>query len=308
MLSTQETSSRLRVVNSDISVCVIGSGAIGSLHIENLRIFGISNIIIVDPFYNSLPSLQEVDLATVDAVLVCTPTHTHAEIIQTINATHPKLPILCEKPFSYSTLSTEKVLQMTNDTVSVAFVERFSQPFQQVFSWYKKQHSPVNMSFTRRARRPISGHWMLDKSLAGSDILLDLGIHDIDAVIHMTQVLPVALKNHTHNSLTERLTLEFANKDEATLSIGWDIPDSHPFGVENTITMQSDNSSLVYNSNTDTLIIDNVKKQVLPRFEHAYSAELKAFLNHDTTNFPSNTELLLTMRCAEMIQNERNHA
>jgi predicted dehydrogenase len=291
------------------SVCVFGSGAIGSVHIQNLKSLGVKNIIVVDPAKKNLPSPSSIDFSVINAVLICTPTHTHTDIIRLVRSKKTNMPILCEKPLSHSYQSTKSILSEAPGVLSVAFVERFNRSITKLFSWYKKQTGPVKMSFKRRTKRPTENHWMLNSELPGSDILLDLGIHDIDIVLHMTGQAPVKITNHKSDLLSEQFSLGFPNLDEAVLGIFWDLEDDHPSGIENIISMESKKSKIFLDSNTNSVTIDGKEEYYSPRFEHAYTAEIVEFMNSigsgRSNNFPSDTELLVASRCVEQIQKGR---
>lgn len=99
---------------------VIGVGRIGAYHAETLRdLHGVDTVVITDPdparladvgAALNLQTAPDVDtlLGTVDAVLIASPTSSHAELIG--RGADAGLPMFCEKPISLDLASTRDVV------------------------------------------------------------------------------------------------------------------------------------------------------------------------------------------------------
>ncbi len=178
-----------------INFGVIGVGRIGKIHIENLtnQINGAEVIAASDIFKTELEKVtQQFNIANafsdykdilnrsdVDAIVVCSPTDTHYQILLDAAATGKH--IFCEKPID---LSLEKI-QNINDAVEkngVKFMVGFNRRFDPNFS---KVHEVVNagkigephvLRITSRDPAPPPAEYIK----ASGGLFLDMTIHDFD--------------------------------------------------------------------------------------------------------------------------------
>ena len=100
--------------SSIINIGLIGLGRIGKMHATNLHknlpMFNLKKVADPDPDLNFINNLDNIEYSvntgdiisdqTIDAVVICSPTPTHYDIIKkcALNKKH----IFCEKPISFS--------------------------------------------------------------------------------------------------------------------------------------------------------------------------------------------------------------
>lgn len=179
-----------------VSVCILGAGFMAETHCQGYaRVDDAEVTAVVSPnsaaefvVEQDLDATAYADLesalseADVDAVDVCTPTHTHREYVE--RAVEAGLPVLCEKPLAPTLEDAEAVRQTVADAdlpVMVAQVLRF---FPQ-YAAAKEQVDAgrIGRPGVARARRlsplPDWADWYADRDASGG-VFLDLAIHDFD--------------------------------------------------------------------------------------------------------------------------------
>ncbi|MDE0758178.1 MAG: Gfo/Idh/MocA family oxidoreductase, partial [Pseudomonadales bacterium] len=108
---------------------IVGTGNIGSQHIQLLLSGKIKGAVLAATASRSAPALQTgvphfkdyremFDNADIDAVLIATPTMNHAEMAQ--QAIERGLPIMMEKPLAMSVLQAEMLLALVPDKLQFA--------------------------------------------------------------------------------------------------------------------------------------------------------------------------------------------
>lgn len=178
-----------------LRVGLLGIGRIGKIHAENLaaRIPGVELKVLADVFPDELKAVAErlgvsetvsdyrqvINSPEIDAVVICTPTNTHYEIILEAAAAHKH--IFCEKPLE---LSIEKIITI-NQTVKkhgvqlmVGFNRRFDPNFSKVREMIKsgKIGQAQILRITSRDPAPPPENYLR----ASGGIFLDMTIHDFD--------------------------------------------------------------------------------------------------------------------------------
>ncbi|MEU1392926.1 MULTISPECIES: Gfo/Idh/MocA family oxidoreductase [unclassified Nonomuraea] len=105
-------------------VGLLGLGRIGALHAANLAAHPlVDELIVADPVRTS-PYGRPGDPFDADAVVIATPTSTHAELL--IRACELGVPVLCEKPAAGTVAETVKVLEASvGRRVCIGFQRRF---------------------------------------------------------------------------------------------------------------------------------------------------------------------------------------
>ncbi|WP_043631444.1 Gfo/Idh/MocA family protein [Nonomuraea candida] len=105
-------------------VGLLGLGRIGAFHAATLAAHPlVDELIVADPVRTS-PHGRPGDPFQADAVVIATPTGTHAELI--IKACDRGIPAFCEKPVASTVAETVKVLQTAaGNRVQVGFQRRF---------------------------------------------------------------------------------------------------------------------------------------------------------------------------------------
>jgi myo-inositol 2-dehydrogenase/D-chiro-inositol 1-dehydrogenase len=190
---------------------VLGVGRIGKIHIENLvnwitgaEVVALSDVVpeelaaVATKFGISKTFLdyrQVLDLPDVEAVVVCTPTNTHAQMV--LDAAARGKQIFCEKP---TELSLERIAAI-NEAVEkagvrlmVGFNRRFDLNFLKVHETIKagKIGVPHILRITSRDPAPPPENYIR----ASGGIFLDMTIHDFDMARYLmgSEVLEVYAK------------------------------------------------------------------------------------------------------------------
>ncbi len=174
---------------------VIGAGRIGKIHIENLKhripgsdVFAISDIYeeelgkVADQFnidFRTTNYHEILNNKSVDAVVICSPTDTHAQIIQ--DAAEAKKHIFCEKPIDLMLERIRKTIEVVEQNgvkLQVGFNRRFDPNFKKVhdISRSGKIGQPHILKITSRDPAPPPAEYI---SVSGG-IFLDMSIHDFD--------------------------------------------------------------------------------------------------------------------------------
>ncbi|MBN2545003.1 MAG: Gfo/Idh/MocA family oxidoreductase [Spirochaetes bacterium] len=137
---------------------------------------------IVDDDYFTL--LKRVDI---DAVSICTPTYTHADIIE--NAVLQNKHILCEKPVAMNSHETKKIIK-TMEGYKKKFMVMFNNRYRDENIWIKKRIEEGAVGDIKlidiqwlRTKRLMNKQWLFKKDKSGGGVLRDLGVHLIDLVL-----------------------------------------------------------------------------------------------------------------------------
>ncbi|WP_207592794.1 Gfo/Idh/MocA family oxidoreductase [Halomontanus rarus] len=127
-------------------------------------------------------AVEMYDDASIDAVDVCTPTHTHRELVEP--AVERGLDVLCEKPIERTLADAEAMADAAGDA-GVTFMPGHTLRF---FPEYAKAReriregdigSPGNARLFRQSPFAEPDTWFHDEEKSGG-VLLDLAIHDFD--------------------------------------------------------------------------------------------------------------------------------
>ena len=300
----------------------MGVGAIGGLHLEAYRRHGTKitlGTVEMDSQKNKRLT-QEVDhvyRVLEDAVAhsydlfdICLPTFLHFEAIEKILSTTSS-QILCEKPLVLNITELQKLKKQfptLSDRVNCAFVERFNEPFYLAKQWSEKQRGPFSIILERRTKKPVYAEWSGDVS-RGGDVMLDLGIHDIDAACWWTNSVIDKIEKHTVSGDTESVSIIMADGSTVKIITGWDLPQEASTGIVNTFRIvASNNSSFSYNADDEKVSYDGGEHHVIPRFPSAYYSEIDTFLGipmKHSGGFPTLNEIENTMITLSKIQEDR---
>lgn len=180
---------------SKVKVGVIGAGRIGKIHTENLvrNVPDAEVIIIADPLVNETEEwakefgiervvsdpYEVIANPDVDAVAICSPTNTHADLI--IASAKAGKDIFCEKPIDLDlkkTIEALKVVEETGVKLQIGFNRRFDHNFRKIKKLIEdgKLGSVHIVNITSRDPNPPSIEYV--KSSGG--IFMDMTIHDFD--------------------------------------------------------------------------------------------------------------------------------
>jgi myo-inositol 2-dehydrogenase/D-chiro-inositol 1-dehydrogenase len=181
--------------NGNLRFGVLGVGRIGNVHIENLvnRIPGTEVAALSDVLPEELARVKAkfdvpmayldykevLKLPDVDAVVICTPTNTHCQVI--LDAAAAGKHIFCEKPID---LCIEKIKRINEEVqkcgiqLMVGFNRRFDPNFLKVHEMVKsgKVGVPHVLKITSRDPSPPPENYLR----ASGGLFLDMTIHDFD--------------------------------------------------------------------------------------------------------------------------------
>ncbi len=183
-----------------INIAVIGAGRIGKLHGQHLA----TSIVGAE-----LTSIADIDLAAakesaarfniplavadyheilgdpdIEAVAICSPTHTHAQIIQ--EAAKAGKHIFCEKPIDHDLKKIDQALKAVEKAgvmLMIGFNRRFDPSFRKLREMIAEGEigTPHILRITSRDPAPPSMEYL---SQSGG-IFLDMTIHDFDMANYM---------------------------------------------------------------------------------------------------------------------------
>ena len=176
-----------------VKFSVAGLGRIGKIHLENLlQMENVEVVAVMDPMEEcrkyahekKIPHIagtfQELlAIAPVDAVVICSPTDTHADYVEM--AAKAGIHIFCEKPLDLSMQRVVQVLEVVdkaNIKLMLGFNRRFDKEFKRVHDLVKEgavgQPHLVKITSRDPGAPPVS----YIKQSGG--LFLDMTIHDFD--------------------------------------------------------------------------------------------------------------------------------
>jgi predicted dehydrogenase len=167
------------------------------------------------------------------AVSICTPPHTHAEIA--VNAAESKKHIICEKPMALKLGDAEAMIEAAernNVVLMVSFPFRFDPSFQQLHKLIQRgvigKPFMVHAVFGNRGPRSYSDfYWDTEK---GGGVIQDIGVHHVDLLRwlmgEISDVTSITWKSRSDLSVEDNaiLSLTFEKGALGTLSLSWTYP------------------------------------------------------------------------------------
>ena len=182
-----------------MNVCLVGAGLQGRRRAAALCQFADDRLVAVTD--TNLTAAQEiaaqfgcpsterweeaVDNPEVEAVLVCTPPHLHAEIVGA--AIERRRHVLCEKPLAHNLEAGRSLMAAAREggvTVKCGFNYRHHPGIRQAHSWV--QEGLVGELMYVRCRHGIGGRpgyereWRAQPEISGGGQLMDQGLHVLD--------------------------------------------------------------------------------------------------------------------------------
>ncbi|MEY4529287.1 MAG: hypothetical protein RLZZ156_8 [Deinococcota bacterium] len=290
-------------------VALLGCGRMGIEHARTL--IGISNakvVAVADPFEASRAAAKaltraEYDFANpedaihapgVDAVLIVTPTPTHATLIET--AARAGKAIFCEKPVALELNRTKSALEVVQKA-GVPFQIGFNRRYDPAFIVAKQKLLNGELGTIRQFRAvgrdpaPPSLEYL---SMSGGQFL-DQAVHDLDIARHLVgEVEEVMVWGTAHNpdiaalndSDTTTTMLRFVNgaigviENSRTSTYGYDIT-TEIFGTNGKLVLDATPKTPIWQygqnaSGAGQLSADHYNF-FMDRFKEAYKLELEAF-------------------------------
>ena len=174
-----------------LKIAVIGAGRIGAIHAANVAAHPKCQLTwVCDPVpgaaeklnlgvKTSLNADEAINAPDVDAVIICSPTPTHVDLI--LAATAAGKPVLCEKPVDLDlarALSCLEEVESRKGTVMIGFNRRFDPSFAEVHSRVANGEIGNLEQLTIISRDPSAPPPSYVASSGG--IFRDMTIHDFD--------------------------------------------------------------------------------------------------------------------------------
>lgn len=295
-----------------IRIGLIGAGRMGKVFANTLA-FGVSEVKLVavaDPGEAILNEVRDryhipdayrdyrqlLDSKEVDAVVIASPTSTHAEVVMAAAAAGKD--IFCEKPLSQSVAECDQAIQAVKNAgvkLQLGFMRRYDPS-------YRMAHQkildgaigkPVMFKSTSRDPRRTSLEFARRENSGG--MIVDMGVHDFDLArwLMFSEVERVSSEGGclAFPELSEAgdidnavINLRFVNGAVGNIDIsrnavyGYDIR-SEVLGTEGSLWIG-------YLQQTPTLVLNRqgVTHDTVPyfmeRFATAYAEEIRVFVNH----------------------------
>lgn len=176
--------------NKSLRVGLIGLGRMGQNHLRVLSLLkGVELAFVADADLAvaqrfgaqfDVPGVSDVDpvLASADAVVICTPTVTHADYIRMVAGKVRN--IFVEKPLADTLEEASRVARFAAEkglNVQVGFIERFNPAVQSLKQVLDKSERVISIDFTRTNK--------LSARITDVDVVTDLMIHDIDLALYL---------------------------------------------------------------------------------------------------------------------------
>lgn len=291
-----------------ITIGIIGGGRIGRLHAENLFKMAHVNVKAMSDIYTeALTSWQTdkpVEYITADyhelledpeieAVLVCTSTSTHAEII--IAAAEAGKHIFCEKPISFDLTGTKEVLEAVkkyNVAFQVGFMRRFDHNFRRLYECVEAGEvgDPQMVKITSRDPEPspreyvmYSGGMPFDMTIHDYDMARFISGSEVEEVYVQGAVLVDNMFAECADIDTAITTLKFKNgalgviDNSRKAAYGYD-QRVEVFGSNGMATADNDYHHTVEVSSGAGIYKDKPKYFFLDRYKKAFETEMEAFV------------------------------
>ncbi len=314
-------------------VALLGCGRMGIEHARTL--IGIANarvVAVADPFEPARLAAKaltraDLDFANpedaitapgVDAVLIVTPTPTHAPLIEA--AARAGKAIFCEKPVALELNRTKAALEVVTKAgvpFQIGFNRRFDPPF--ALAKQKLEHGELGTirQFRAVGRDPAPPSLEYLKISGGQ--FIDQAVHDLDiARFFVGEVEEVMVWGTAHNpdiaalgdSDTTTTMLKFKNgavgviENSRTSAYGYDVT-TEIFGTNGKICLDATPKTPLWqygqNTNGVGMLHADHYDFFMDRFAQAYKLELEAFfksLETGTNPNPSASDALESLRLA----------
>src|SRR5690606_24698738 len=215
-----------------IRVAVLGYGHLGKWHCQKVEAHSndVEFVAIVEKFpagqdaaKTNHPKVKVVAdikdvIHEIDAAFVITPTSTHFELVKYLldNNKH----VFCEKPLCSNDEEANKLREIASGkdlVIQVGHSERFHEAWEKLRPKFQNLKSPYTVRINRVA--PFKGR------ATDVDVVQDLGIHDLDLVLHLFKDKPVSvdatgIKIRTKNWDHATIKVALQNGSEAIVVVG----------------------------------------------------------------------------------------
>lgn len=290
-----------------VSVGLIGAGRIGDVHAGTLTAHPkVESLIVADcdaGLATELAARYGVKAASsvdelferVEAVVIASPTDTHVDYL--LRAAEEGVPAFCEKPIALDLDSTDQAISAVNEAgiaVQMGFMRRFDPGYRtahELVSSGNMGEVTLVRTYTHDTAPPHESY--IPRS---GGVFKDMLIHDIDVLRFVTGAEPVEVIATGSNRVMEvfaryddlatvAVTMHMDDGSLAILSgsrqnpVGYDIR-MEVFGTEDSIAVGLDSHTPIRSVEPDVPPpAEPVTTGWLERFEHAYRAEMDAFVD-----------------------------
>ncbi len=288
-----------------ITIGVIGAGRIGKLHADNLLAMpGVRLKSVADPYLNPddwsgrgvAPTLEPADMFNdpeVEAVLICSPTPTHAEFTEI--AANAGKHVFCEKPIALDPDRVRKTLEVVEKAgvkLQVGFNRRFDPTFARVRQAVVDGEIGTVHLVKIIARDPSppapeyvadSGGMFLDMTIHDFDMVRFLSGSEVDEVHAFGAVLVDPAIGAAGDVDTAVVTLKLANGALAVIEnsrkavFGYD-QRLEVFGSEGGVEASNELPCQVKLRTAAGIRAENPLYFFLERYQRSFVAELEAFI------------------------------
>jgi myo-inositol 2-dehydrogenase/D-chiro-inositol 1-dehydrogenase len=292
-----------------INIGVIGAGRIGRLHAENLayRIPEANLVAVSDIFAEAAESIAAelgipaayqdhrpiLEDESIDAVLICSSTDTHAEFIEEAAAAGKH--IFCEKPIALELEAIDRALAAVDQArvkLQVGFNRRFDPNFRRVREVVAAGQvgTPHLLRITSRDPEPppieyvkVSGGIFLDMTIHDFDMARFLMADEVEEIYAAGGVMVDPAIGEAGDIDTTIITLHFANGALGAI----DNSRQAVYGYDQRVEVFGSDGVVVVSNNTpDTAVVADATgvHGSLPlfffveRYTESYIAEMKAFV------------------------------
>lgn len=297
-------------MDNKIKVGIIGAGRIGKLHAENI-VFNIKEAevkaiadIYVDKIRDWAYGLGVKNVCSdykeilndpeIDAVMVCSSTDTHAQII--IESAKAGKHIFCEKPIDFDVDRIHQALDAVDKAgvkLQIGFNRRFDHNFKKVHDLVRegKIGEPHIIKITSRDPAPppieyvrVSGGLFLDMTIHDFDMARYLSGSEVVEVYTNAAVLVDPDIGKEGDVDTAIITLKFANGalgviDNSRKAVyGYD-QRVEVFGSKGCITVSNDTPTSAVLSTEYGVLSDKPKYFFLERYKDSFIEEVKEFFD-----------------------------
>lgn len=174
--------------NKTVKIALLGVGKMGQNHLRNLAMMKQVEIAFIYDFdkvaceklskqYGVKVSEDlDVDLQTVDGVVIVTPTFTHADYIKQVSKYVKN--IFVEKPLTDTLESSKEIVALAKKldlNIQIGFIERYNSAVAALKKVIKNSNHIINIDFSRTNK--------VSSRITDVDVVIDLMIHDIDLAL-----------------------------------------------------------------------------------------------------------------------------
>ena len=290
---------------------IIGAGRIGKVHVESIctKIPGARVKTLADPFMNAeteeWASGMGVERTTkdykeilndseIEAVLICTPTDTHAHITQ--EAAKAGKHIFCEKPIDLDVeriRETLKIVEESGVKFQIGFNRRFDHNFRairnavdagkvgdpQIIKVVSRDPGPPPIEYVK-----VSGGIFVDMTIHDFDMVRYLSGSEVEEVYVQGAVLVDPAIGEAGDIDTALISLKFANgaigmiDNSRKAAYGYD-QRAEVFGSKGSVATANDNPSTAIISTEDGITTEKPFHFFLERYMDSFVQEMREFID-----------------------------